>query len=648
MRLLFVLAYFVLTINSQAQDHQHFSCKSAAWLVEAQRQLQTKQPLNQLTQDYDLKYHRLEWVLDPSENYISGQVTAYFVPTSTSFQAINFDFASNMTVNEVRYHGNALNHLFSSEENLQIDFPQILPMGQLDSVTIVYEGAPAETGFGAFQQGTHLDAPILWTLSEPYGALAWWPCKQDLNDKVDSMDVIIRTPEEFRAATSGVLINEYTVGEDKVYHWKHRYPIAAYLVSVAVTNYVVYSDFVPLDDGDSLEILNYVFPESLEAAQNQLAATIPQMELFNDLFGIYPFVEEKYGNAQFILTGGGIEHQTMSFMGNFSFALQAHELAHQWFGNKVTCGSWQDIWLNEGFAAYFTGVVNEFLVDEAAWFNWKKINIEAVVAQSDGSVWVEDTTNIQRIFDGRLTYQKGPLLMHMLRWKLGDADFYQSLRNYLDDPQLAYGYARAADFKAHLEAQGGMDLTAFFNDWYYNQGHPSYQITWSNEATSLRLLIDQTTSHPSVDFFEMPLPILVSGQGQDSLLRLDHLFSGQLFDVALPFEVEEVIFDPDLWLISANNTVNFGATSTREVAELANALQIMPNPVSDFLQIKLDAALTQRLEKIELRDLKGRQLISRLQPEGSTVLSLQNLPAGTYLLVIATDKASLSRTIIKH
>jgi aminopeptidase N len=356
-----------------------------------------------------------------------------------------------------------------------------------------------------------------------------------LNDKIDSIDVQVTTPLFYRAASNGILAAEIPKGDSTTtFHWRHRYPIVTYLIAIAVTEYEVFSDFVPVPDGPDIEVLNYVYAEDLDEAVNRLDATVGIMEFFNQRFGLYPFADEKYGHAQFGF-GGDIEHQTMSFMGGFSHGLQAHELAHQWFGNKVTLGSWQDIWLNEGFATYLDGLTYEAGLYPTDWRSWLAGKIASVTSRPDGAVFVDDTTNVARIFSGRLSYNKGAMLLYMLRWKLGDDDFFQAVRNYVDDPALAFDFARTADLQRHLEAQSGQKLDEFFDDWFYGEGYPSYTVQWKAGSDQVELTLFQQTSHPSVDFFEMPVPIRVSGHGQDTLLRLDHTFSGQEFALDLPF-----------------------------------------------------------------------------------------------------------------
>ncbi len=600
---------------------------------------------NTLTQDYDLHYHRLEWAVDPAVHYIEGTVTSYFSPQTEDFQQIHFDFSSLMSVLEIRYRGNLLTTYRQLDEDvLQIDLPAPLMPGQLDSISISYEGAPPnDDGFGSFVSDNHNGTPLLWTLSQPYGAKTWWPCKQDLNDKIDSIDILVQTPDAYRVASNGLLINETPIGSDQIqYHWRHRYPIPAYLIAIAVTDYVSFSDFFVMDNGDSLEVLNYVFPEYYDEGLEAFKSTLDLLEMFSELFGPYPFPDEKYGHAQFGW-GGGMEHQTMSFMGSFAFSLQAHELAHQWFGNKVTCGSWEDIWLNEGFASYLTALTYEYFNSVNTWRNWRIWTVDDVVEESDGSVWVNDTTSVSRVFNGRLSYRKGSLLLHMLRWYVGDDHFFQALRNYLNDPQLAYSYAKTRDLQRHLEDQSGMDLDEFFQDWFYGQGHPTYSINWARTETGVSLRIDQTSSHPSVDFFEMPLPILVSGDGVDTLLRLNHLFSGQEFEIELPFWVSWVTFDPDYWILSADDIVS----STAEPGIWTEVPSIGPNPLTDQLRIEWPAA-AYHLDQIEIHDAQGR-LISRQSPKQNPLfLDSSQWPAGLYTLSFWVDDNHLSRQLLKR
>ncbi|MBW3545869.1 MAG: T9SS type A sorting domain-containing protein [Bacteroidetes bacterium] len=601
---------------------------------------------SQQTEAYQVIYQRAEWAVDPAVRYIKGAITTYLQPAVAGVSEIWFDLDHNLTVDSVYYREQKIGFEQNGDELLRLDLPATLPMGVTDSVTVFYQGVPPNTGWGSFEQTMHSGAPIIWTLSEPYGARDWWPCKQSLTDKIDSIDIVVRVPLNNRVASNGVLIAERQEGDELVYHWQHRYPITTYLVAIAVTNYVAFSNQVPYED-KSIEVLNYVYPESENQLRPQSESIVGMMQLFNKLFGLYPFADEKYGHAQFSW-GGGMEHQTMSFMANFNYDLMAHELAHQWFGNKVTCGSWEDIWVNEGFATYLTGLTKEHLGSPTDWKNWKVNKINSITAHLGGSVWVEDTTQVGRIFDGRLSYNKGAYLLHMLRWVTGDEDFYAGLRNYLDDPALAYGYARANDVQRHLEATSGKDLQEFFNDWYYGEGFPIYSVEFVQEGRRLAVNISQATTVPaSVDFFEMPVPILFrnSDGSQEKLLVFDHTSQNQEFIVDLPFIASEAAFDPERWLLTTASSVRGNITGLED--ELQAKIRLYPNPGNGLVHLEASDGLV--LQDMLLISTDGK-IMGHYHGNGKTTLefSLKKLAAGTYLLKVNTNKGWTTKRLTKY
>lgn len=630
----FAFLLMLLSVGLYAQsnadpDFEDLICKEA----EAHSRFLNLSPAanHLLTNNYDLKYYRFDWYIDPAQYFIRGKATVYFTTLTDDFAEINFDFSTQLVVDSIEYHGQLLTATQSGDYLLSIPLPSALQAGALDSLTIAYSGTPPSSGFGSFIQSQHNGIPSLWTLSEPFGSQDWWPCKNGLDDKIDSIDVFITTPAQYRGASNGALVSEIAEGDNRVYHWKHRYAIAPYLVAVSVTNYVQYTDMAPLSNGAQLPIVNYVYPENLAQAQAGTANLVQVLQFFDSLFVTYPFHAEKYGHAQFGW-GGGMEHQTMSFVVNFGWGLLAHELAHQWFGDMVTCGAWEDIWLNEGFATYLEGLTRERFPTGTTWYNWKKGKVDNIVSQSGGSVKVDDPNNVGRIFSGRLTYNKGSYLLHMLRWKLGDEDFFQAVRNYLND--RAFNYATTPSLKAHLEAASGADLSGFFADWYEGQGYPSYQAAWEqNSVGKVYIQLSQTTSHPSVDFFEMPVPVRLSGEGRDTLVRLEHTENNQLFDFDLPFLVESVSIDADYQLISANNTVEqMELVGVQEPVSAEKAV-IYPNPANDFIRIRPDQNLGP-FANWQICNTLGQPLLSGNTTENPTQIGIGNLPPGAYRLTL--------------
>ncbi|EDP97154.1 M1 family metallopeptidase [Kordia algicida OT-1] len=521
---------------------------------------------NENTASYDLLYHKLELAVDPAKHYIKGEVTTEFRALENT-DTITFDLSDSLEVASVTTEEENLSFTHINNE-LTITFTKGICEDATQTVKIAYEGTPNKNASGeGFVTTTHNNTPSLYTLSEPYGSRDWWPCKQDLNDKIDQIDVIITAPAAYKAVSNGMVISETKDGALMTTHWQHNYPIPSYLIGIAVTDYEVFSQTVERN-GHSFDIVNYVYPESKDKAEEYTKVTVEIMNLFQDLFGEYPYKDEKYGHAEFEY-GGGMEHTTISFMGNFSRSLIAHELAHQWFGNKVTCGSWNDIWLNEGFATYLSGLVENHFDGEQDFINWKRGKIADITTSRNGSVYVTDDKldNVGRIFSSRLSYNKAAMVIHMLRQKLGDAVFFQGIKNYLNDEELAYGYANTDQLKAHLEKASCQNLEEFFNDWIYGEGYPSYDVAWfQGEQNELNIKIDQSQSNRKVDFFEMNVSFLVMGaQGEEKYITIDHTTNGQEFAIAVDFEISDIIFDPKFDMISKNNTIGIDIEAVAEL-----------------------------------------------------------------------------------
>lgn len=602
---------------------------------------------NPNTQNYNLTYHKLEFTVNPSVDYISGVVTSTLTALS-DLNTITFDMTNELTVNSVTKNGTLMAFTQNANNELVVTMPTTQTAGTVITLVITYAGVPANSGFDSFMTDTHNGSPILWTLSEPYGAKDWWPCKQDLNDKIDDIDVYITAPSQYVSVSNGLEQSAVINGANKTTHFHHSYPIPAYLIAIAVSNYQIYNQQGGLGTAESpfFPIVNYMFPETAAANQASLAPTPTIINFFETLFGPYPFRNEKYGHCQFGW-GGGMEHTTVSFMtangsGGYSRSLIAHEMGHQWFGDKVTCGTWKDIWLNEGITEYTSGLVVENLDGANSFTSWKNGKIANITSQPGGNLYLTDSqlTNVNRIFSSRLSYDKGSMVTNMIRFKMGDVNFFQALRNYLNDPALAYGYALTAEFQAHLEAVSGINFTEFFNDWVYKQGYPIYTITVQNVAVGqAKIIIDQSQSHTSVDFFEMPVPVrLLGAGGQTQDVLLDNTFSGEEFTVAVPFTVTSALFDPNKNIISANNNITLGD----EIYVLEKGTKIYPNPVSDILNIELPASAS--FEKAIVYNNLGQIIL-----ENSTnTIAVSALSTGVHFIKIITSQGTIHKKFIKQ
>jgi len=636
---------FLLLIPSLCKSQQTETASIALMEKQVhQRMLQTGLAAS-ATSSIDVSYYRCEWEVDPSNRYISGAVTVYF-KTKAALNQVTLDMMQVLVADSVLYHSQMLN--FSQPDNtIQVNLPAGIPIQTYDSIQVFYHGVPASTGFGSFIQSSHAGVPVIWTLSEPYGSRDWWPCKNGLDDKADSIDIFITHPSQYKAASNGLLQSEISLngGLQTRTHWKHRYPIATYLICFAITNYQVLNHTIVLSAGN-LPMVTHCYPESQAMFDAGVPFVQQSMLFFENRFGPYPFHQEKYGHVQFGW-GGGMEHQTSTFLVNTNEALVAHELAHQWFGDKVTCGTWEDIWLNEGFATYLARIYMEERNPAAALFNRQQV-LDDICSLADGSVKVNDTSNLGRIFNGRLSYNKGSYLAGMLRYLLGDSAFYRGIKRYLNDTTVSYKYARTADLKRNLEAESGKDLARFFEQWYYGEGYPQYRLEWNAVgSTTVKLSLSQQTSHSSVSFFNMPVPILLKKGNQQKTVYADFNNNGETMLVQLGFIPDSVWIDPEKLLISKNNQVE----KIQDTYTGGPSVSVYPNPINSNVSIYMQGLPSNRA-RIVLYNPKGQRLFQQQVAliNGTELFypDFSRLPKGTYSLVITSGSFHKSQQLIKQ
>lgn len=592
---------------------------------------------NPNTANYDLRYQRLDLNINPSQAFVQGSVTSHFIPNQT-MNSIYMDLHSSLTVSEVRHQGNTIPFQQLNSHELKIDFPHSLSANVLDSITVSYSGAPAIGQDAVRTTPQPNGTPVFATLNEPYGAQDWFPTKQSLNDKIEKVDLFITTPSQYSVAGNGVLMSEtiLTSGQ-KLTKWRTQYPTAAYLIALGITHYTKLNDTI---GNPPFPFINYVYPSTVNNTHTMsiINWTKDAMTLFENHFGPYPFRNEKYGHMQFNYSGVAMEHQTMSSMPHWDYGVTAHELAHQWFGNKITCATWNDIWLNEGFAVFGEHMIQEHLRMTPAQFQNYLSQIKNLVTSSpNGSVYVPDNqlTNVGAIFSWRLSYQKGGFVVRMMKWKLGDTAFFSAIRDYLNHPDLAYGYASTNDLKNSLLASTGVDFTEFFNDWIYGQGYPTYNIRWKQSGDNIILQAHQTQSHPTVSFFEMPLPIRIHGTNGEQLdLKLEHTQSGQYFTIPVSFPIASVQFNYENQILERNSdVVHDNQLSIQEVQ--TNGLSIYPTLAKTEIYIK---GLTKK-STYQIFSMDGRLILSGITNPENPIL-VNHLTKGKYIITIGKEKIS--------
>ncbi|MFC4687820.1 M1 family aminopeptidase [Epilithonimonas pallida] len=630
MKQLYGLLMVLLTINSVFGQFDN----ERKELIESEKKSASRSILdvniNPNTLNYDLQYVRLELDLDPAQQYVSGTVTSHFKMLQNSAD-IYFDLANNLTVSNVKYHGQNLTFQQLNTDEIKINFPAALSAQTTDSLSITYSGVPDGSSDAFVADFTTAGDSVLATLSEPFGAKEWWPTKQSMNDKIEKLDIKITTPAEYTVGSNGKLMSETILGNGrKLTYWQTNYPIPAYLFALGISNYTKLNSTITTSNG-SFPFLNYVYPGfATSSTQSTLNWTSTCMQNFEDHFGLYPYRNEKYGHMQFNW-GGGMEHATMTSMGGFNQRLIAHELAHQWFGDKLTCGAWNDIWLNEGFATFGEHLTNETLLMTTSQFQTFLSNeIDFITSDPGGSVYIPDSDlNFNRIFNGRLSYGKGGYVLRMMKWVLGDNQFYALLNAYQNNPAFAYNYVKTTDFRDFATSFTGKNFTEFFNDWIFGEGYPIYQIRWTQNINTKKLtfLVGQTTSSPTVAFYEMPLPIRVSGSGgQTAYFVLDHTSNNQYFTQDVGFDVTNVSFNYDRQILTKGSTVTKDNNlAVSDINQKSN--NVYPNPAKSFIKIS-------GLEKstdYEIFSIDGKLIKNGIANPDSEI-NISAFVKGTYIL----------------
>lgn len=636
-----ITAYIAVSLISGNIFPQHTPHCHDAKIRAAERIQQMNWPKNASMDLYDVKYHKLDLSLTNTSTYITGVVTTQAIVTGPQLSTFVFELHPSLTIDSVKVDGIPVsvgtNGVFK-----ECTLPSAITENTLFTAEIWYNGTPTATGMAAIGSGITTDySPswgnqVTWTLSEPYSAYEWWPCKQSLTDKIDSVDVWITVGDSLKAGANGVLQNITALSGNRLrYEWKHRYPIDYYLISASVAKYVEYSFYAfPNGNTDSVLIQNYIYdnPQTLPYFKQQIDLTKDFIELFADKFGPYPFENEKYGHCMAPF-GGGMEHQTMTTQGSFSFALTAHELGHQWFGNKVTCGSWKDIWVNEGFASYSEYVALENLSPNQArthMDNWHN----SAMSQLGGSVYVADTSNPNNIFSGRLSYDKGATLVHMLRFLVNDDIlFFQTLKNFLQDH--AYATATGENVRQAFETYTGLSLSDFFDDYYYGEGYPTFSLRWNQSPTGEVLLkLSQTASVPSVTpLFRIPVEIRFRSPQGDTTIRV----MSDATEVSLDFQHNKAIslvqIDPNQWILNQTGTIQKDANlSLKEVQK--NFVHVYPSPASDIITMK-EFTIG---ETAQIISSNGKRVRTFTIQHTEQTLSVQGLANGTYFLQTSSGK----------
>lgn len=500
--------------------------------------------LEEEAHDFDVIHYEFDWKLDFEAQRIEGKA-AVKMRSLNSLNKISLHLADNMNVTGITQGQTQLSFI---HQNDLLDIYPVQPLNPEEEFTVIisYSGSP-ESGLNFSYHGSD---PIIWSLDEPIGAREWFPCFDIPTDKA-TVKMHITVADNMIVASNGDLIDvAFNKNLTKTYTWEENYPISTYLISVAATNYETFSDYYS-SGSKTMEVLFYAYPEHLTQAIEDFSVTVPMIEFYADVFGEYPFLEEKYGMAE-IPGNASMEHQTCTsyssrlVTGTHAYDyINAHELAHQWWGDLVTLTDWADIWLNEGFATYSDALWVENLYGleglKSRMDDFKNIYLN-YHAGEDHSIYDPPLGHLFCVIE----YEKAAWVLHMLRFVVGENNFWQILREYAQ--LYAFSNACTEDFQGVCEQIYGGELGWFFNQWIYEAGFPTYRFGWGySNQNKVRVVINQIQEE--FPLFTMPVElafVLPSGTVK-KVAWVDG--EKNFFEFEFQEKPTNVLFDPDSWIL---------------------------------------------------------------------------------------------------
>lgn len=498
--------------------------------------------------DYDVTHYEINIGLDFADQFISGYGKTDLTSLKDDLTFIDLNLGYIYSVSQVMLDDSiSINYAQPDWYTLTCYLPEGLDSGDQISLTVYYSGYPNQEGYMRFYH--FMSSYICYTSVEPYGSRFWWPCKDFTFDKPDSVDVIITHPSAYTLVSNGLQRSRVDNGDGTATtHWHEGYPIATYLVMIGCTNYLEFDQSWEYAPGQFMPVQQFYYPDA-PPSQTWTSShyfqqfTIPSLESHSYWFTLYPFIEERYGHNNYGWNGA-MEHQTNTSISpdfNTEWVI-AHECAHQWGGDLITCGNFHHVWLNEGFASYAEVLYIRYFYGE----QYGKMYLMSQRHTDAGTPYVENLET-DNIFDGTTVYDKASWLFYMLNMILGDDGFRTAMDLYFNDPDLRFKSALTSDLQEICEEVYGAPMDWFFNAWVYQPGNPIYSYSYEtmpnkDGAYAVKLAIDQVQEWAQ---FTMPIEVKSYMPSGDTTIQVFNDLRTQLFQFDLPEMPDSIVIDPN-------------------------------------------------------------------------------------------------------
>ncbi len=596
---------------------------------------------------FDVLQYANQFLIDPDNGFLMGMTEILLTPVEGVIEEIRLDFHDNMYVHSVSwndpYYSGGL--LFEHRDDiLRIRLARPIAYTEATFVTVVFSGAPQPSGFFGFEfQELPDGGTAVVSISEPWSAPSWWPCKDEIADKA-IFDTKILVPAGMTAVSNGQLVSGPTPVAEldpalealrlasgikaesaafDLFHWHESYMMSTYHFSLAIADYVELAD-TWTGEGGTIPIRHYVFPYLEENAREDFNVLPAQLDFCTEMLGPYPFAGEKYGMATMIWQGA-MEHPTATTYGDYYVTgdhwyddIIIHELSHQWFGNLITPSDWTQIWLNEGFATYFEGLWREHTIGGNAlrWYMYAR----RLFTWWRGPLVRDGANPNPEYFFENMVYYKGAWVLHMYRRLVGDETFFATLRAYVETPELRYANADSDDFIAVCEATSGMELDWFFDQWLYRSTNPVLLLGTRNYADAPGdRFVDLNFTQVQADDpvygdapYRLPIEVRLRGAALDTTVQVWMEEKAQSFTIPVSAEATEITVDPQGWLLHELQALVDVGEPVR-ISPVLKPLPPMPNPLPGRGVIRWSMSAAS-VDEVAIFDLRGRRVAAFASP----------------------------------
>jgi aminopeptidase N len=558
----------------------------------------------------------------------------------------------SLIIDSVRLAGVSFTH---ASDILTIQLNRTYNVGESADVKIFYRHKDVT------DHAFYVNSGIVFTDCEPEGARRWFPCWDQPSDKA-LFDLTAKVKANVKLGSNGRLADSTLVGDFLTYHWISDQNVATYLM--VITSKVNYQLNIGWwhklsNPADSIP-LRYYF--NLGENPSPVMTILPAMTTwYSQNFIEHPFDKNGFATLNSDFAWGGMENQTLTSLcpNCWEESLAAHEYAHQWFGDMITCSTWADIWLNEGFATWTEAYWYESYAGYAAYKADINNDANYYLATNSGwaisnPAWAVTTPPTNILFDYSITYMKGACVLHQLRYVLGDSLFFQTIKAYCADTNLKLKSATIADFNAKVNDVAGGDYNWFFDEWIYQPNHPVYQNSYNfqvlgNNQWKVNFFTKQVQTN--APFFKMPVEVYIRfTDASDTTIRVMNDVNFQQFSWTFGKQPILFRFDFNNQIVLKGGSTVVGINDEVSQGSQASLLQIYPNPAGNSTVIRYEIDAPMKV-KLEITDMLGVVLVAAAdayQSAGRYEINLDcsKLSAGNYLCKLSTGKTTQVKKMV--